>query len=241
MTNVINIADLREANGKTIRQNNLERKHTIATGRLVEVISSGLRLWVWGYGRDCDGTPLYHLTADQNLVGKEIDRDLFPTDLADRAQNLAPSLVFGSMTYDEAVTAAKLIVVANHGQDRGKIHWNYTSDEDLRVVDVHTVDEAKEREMFEAELNPHSRNRNEHGDYVLPSIQDRWAGWLERATKKEFTTLDTEMWKSPFISMEERLEIADGAVAWRNDVIANLRRQLTEVKQQLEEATKEEV
>lgn len=44
-----------------------------------------------------------------------------------------------------------------------------------------TAPVADEREAFEAELNPHARRINEHGDYVLPSIQDRWAGWQARA------------------------------------------------------------
>lgn len=38
-----------------------------------------------------------------------------------------------------------------------------------------------ERLEFEKEIHPQARRRNEHGDYVLPSIQDRWAGWLARA------------------------------------------------------------
>jgi len=36
------------------------------------------------------------------------------------------------------------------------------------------------REAFEAEHcggNKHTTRRNEHGDYVLPSVQDAWAGW----------------------------------------------------------------
>lgn len=48
------------------------------------------------------------------------------------------------------------------------------------------------RSDFEAEINIQSRRRNEVGDYVLPSIQDRWsgfqAGWQARhnRTKKVF-------------------------------------------------------
>ena len=38
-----------------------------------------------------------------------------------------------------------------------------------------------ERVAFEAQLNPHCRKRNEHGDYVVPEIQDRWDGWQARA------------------------------------------------------------
>lgn len=39
-------------------------------------------------------------------------------------------------------------------------------------------------------------------------------------------TLPSEMWKNPLIPMNERLEIADGAVRFREEIIANLRRQL---------------
>ena len=35
----------------------------------------------------------------------------------------------------------------------------------------------QEREAFEAGINPHCRKRNEHGDYVVPEIQDRWDGF----------------------------------------------------------------
>ena len=62
-----------EANGKTIRENNLETIHRIPIGSLVEVkfnswFSDGAcwkvhaRLWVVHHSRDCDGTPLYTLS-----------------------------------------------------------------------------------------------------------------------------------------------------------------------------------
>lgn len=40
------------------------------------------------------------------------------------------------------------------------------------------------------------------------------------------STLQSEMWKNPLLPKSERLEIADGAIAYRNEVIKNLRRQL---------------
>jgi hypothetical protein len=40
-----------------------------------------------------------------------------------------------------------------------------------------------ERGAFEAGINPHCRKRNEHGDYVVPEIQDRWDGWQARAAQ----------------------------------------------------------
>jgi len=43
-------------------------------------------------------------------------------------------------------------------------------------------------------------------------------------------TLLSACWKNPLYPMNERLEMADGAVRWRNEVIANLRNQLEQAK-----------
>jgi hypothetical protein len=56
-----------EANGKTIRQNNMEKQHAIPLGSLVEINldyhdNHGMRMRVVGHDRDCDGTPLYSLS-----------------------------------------------------------------------------------------------------------------------------------------------------------------------------------
>jgi len=65
--NVIEFADICEANGHTIRQNNMDMKHNIPLGSLVEIVTPemgdwlGIRLYVTDRGRDCDGTPLYSL------------------------------------------------------------------------------------------------------------------------------------------------------------------------------------
>lgn len=70
---IIRISDLVESNGKTIRENNLEKMHDIPIGTLVEVKYQQwhgdgacervhARLWVVGHDRDCDGTPLYSLS-----------------------------------------------------------------------------------------------------------------------------------------------------------------------------------
>jgi hypothetical protein len=69
----INVADIVEDNGKTIRENNLEKVHDIPIGTLVEVTfdkwhgdgaceNIHARLWVASHDRDCDGTPLYSLS-----------------------------------------------------------------------------------------------------------------------------------------------------------------------------------
>lgn len=73
MTEAIFIGDIVESNGKTIKQNNLEKKHNINIGELVEVkyeewYGEGAceklhsRLWVISHDRDYDGTPLYGLS-----------------------------------------------------------------------------------------------------------------------------------------------------------------------------------
>jgi hypothetical protein len=63
---VMSISDVVEANGKTVRQNNLEIKHKIPLDTLVEVNcdyhdSHGVRGYIASHDRDCDGTPLYSL------------------------------------------------------------------------------------------------------------------------------------------------------------------------------------
>lgn len=68
-----------EANGKTIRENNLEIQHKIPIGTLVEVKydnwygngaceKTHARLWVVEHTRDCDGTPLYSLGRNENIL-----------------------------------------------------------------------------------------------------------------------------------------------------------------------------
>jgi hypothetical protein len=70
--NIVNIADLIDDNGKTIRENNLEKIHNVPLGTLVDVhfrvdYSGGAfqiikgKMYVVSHDRDCDGTPLYSL------------------------------------------------------------------------------------------------------------------------------------------------------------------------------------
>jgi hypothetical protein len=69
------ISDMVEANGKTVRENNLEKGHTIPLGSLVECNSEsgdyeweGIRLYVVKHSRDCDGGPLYDLGEKEGKV-----------------------------------------------------------------------------------------------------------------------------------------------------------------------------
>lgn len=81
--NVINAANVVENNGKTFKENNLVKQHSIAIGTLVEVNvdyieEHGIRLFVCSHDRDCDGTPLYTLSFDKEAGKKleEVEEDL---------------------------------------------------------------------------------------------------------------------------------------------------------------------
>ena len=66
MVEMVNIADLEDPNdpqGRTFREVNNSTTHSFAVGDLVE-LSNGARLFVSKRTRDCDGTPLYSLSAD---------------------------------------------------------------------------------------------------------------------------------------------------------------------------------
>jgi len=75
------VPNIVEGNGKTIRENNLEKQHSIPKGTLVEVNipyseHHGIRLFVTHYERDCDGSPLYGLYHKPEF--DPLDVDLFP-------------------------------------------------------------------------------------------------------------------------------------------------------------------
>jgi hypothetical protein len=83
MSTITNFADLTEANGKTIRENNRAIGHELPLGALVEITTDcpigefgsnykGIRLFVVAHKRDCDGSPLYSLSFDQNAA-KEVE------------------------------------------------------------------------------------------------------------------------------------------------------------------------
>lgn len=79
----ISFGNIVEENGKTIRENNLLVSHNIPVGTLVEVkydewhgdgacAKIHARLWVVEHTRDCDGTPLYALSAWTKAAIEEI-------------------------------------------------------------------------------------------------------------------------------------------------------------------------
>lgn len=75
MTQFINIADIVDPDdpqGRTYREQNIQKFHNIPMGALVEILS-GARLFVVYRGRDCDQTPLYWLCADPTSTLQEGD------------------------------------------------------------------------------------------------------------------------------------------------------------------------
>ena len=79
---IINVADIvNPESGKTYRQENAEKFHTIPLGALVEISCGqddvdGLRLFVVKHGRDCDQTPLYYLSHLVLEAYEKTERDV---------------------------------------------------------------------------------------------------------------------------------------------------------------------
>jgi hypothetical protein len=107
----INVADIVEENGKTIRQNNQEKTHDIPIGTLVEVkydkwhskgacVKTHARLWVWSHDRDCDGTPLYSLSPNSH-------------DLFEGAKIILPSGFWGDGSKWAVETSIKNSIAKN--------------------------------------------------------------------------------------------------------------------------------
>ena len=84
MTEIIMFHNIVEDNGKTIKENNMEKIHNIPIDSLVEVKydtwhGNGAcekvhaRLWVVSHDRDCDGTPLYTLAEEKLKICNELE------------------------------------------------------------------------------------------------------------------------------------------------------------------------
>lgn len=93
--NIQFVGDIVEENGKTVKENNLEKVHKFPHGMLVE-LESGERLYVCDHARDCDGTPLYGLCMLEDLVAygtengsiKESPYEVDPAILEEHFSNL---------------------------------------------------------------------------------------------------------------------------------------------------------
>lgn len=73
-----------DGTGRTIKEVNLAQRHAIPLGALVEIVSedeesprAGMRAYVIGHSRDCDGSPLYHLGPKGSTVFSELGAPLF--------------------------------------------------------------------------------------------------------------------------------------------------------------------
>jgi hypothetical protein len=108
--------------GLSDKERNLKNQHTIPLFSLVEIEYEGseefgLRLYVQGHSRDCDGTPLYNLTHDYRVVGKDVSTDRM-RNAKDRFEHMLAVM------------------------DTGKITGGYSADS---LVVVRTADEVKNR------------------------------------------------------------------------------------------------
>lgn len=67
LPNFADMKDPEDSLGRSYREANREKKHSIPIGTLVE-LSDGVRLWVVAHTRDCDQTPLYELSHDRDDI-----------------------------------------------------------------------------------------------------------------------------------------------------------------------------
>lgn len=66
------LPDPDDPQGRTYKQINAERQHTIPLGALVE-LPNGSRLFVVCHERDCDMTPLYYLSYDPEDTTQKVE------------------------------------------------------------------------------------------------------------------------------------------------------------------------
>jgi len=74
-TMIHNLVDPNDPMGRTYKEVNAGKAHKFPIGALVEDQVSGVRLFVVGYARDCDMTPLYTLSPYHPKEENEYKRD----------------------------------------------------------------------------------------------------------------------------------------------------------------------
>lgn len=84
MNNVIYFKDIVEENGKTVEENNLNRKHKYPVGTRVyfeheSITTCGPKFEkgifeIYSQDRDCDGTPMYAIISESNNVVKDWEK-----------------------------------------------------------------------------------------------------------------------------------------------------------------------
>lgn len=67
MTKIEVAYNIQDENGESQKDRNLKKNHGVELGALVE-LESGVRLFVVNHSRDCDGTPLYDLYLNLDIV-----------------------------------------------------------------------------------------------------------------------------------------------------------------------------
>lgn len=65
-TTLYDSVDPNDSLGRSYKQINEEKNHSIPNGALVEINSTGVRLFVAIKGRDCDQKPLYWLSHEKD-------------------------------------------------------------------------------------------------------------------------------------------------------------------------------
>lgn len=103
---MIDVSSIVEPNGKTWKENNLNKNPTHQLGSLVELNwedgkYNGVRLFVVGYERDCDGQPLYKLSVNSSVC-EEISslnlRILQETYLKHNKWRLVKNILYNKMS-----------------------------------------------------------------------------------------------------------------------------------------------
>lgn len=148
----IRFGDIIEANGKTIRENNLEKQHNLCVGDLVEVKTSEwkgdgaclkihARMFIVHCGRDCDGTPLYWLSPtpkdrmEDIVVEFPMDGKRYATKRVDELdEEHEECLTMGQKFYygfyggfpEESLTKIEMTERIKQGYD--SLHWDAAND-----------------------------------------------------------------------------------------------------------------
>lgn len=116
-------------------QANLAVQPKIPIGKLVEHVETGVRLFVFGHSRDDDGTLLYDLTADEDMLGEELG-EWPPKDYLSRVASMAAGLKqVKGLKPQEAVITAKMMIAFTDGKKYGAMHFKFCEEKDLIVID----------------------------------------------------------------------------------------------------------
>lgn len=109
--------------GQTDKERNTKNQHTIPLFSLVEIEYEGseefgLRLYVQGHSRDCDGTPLYNLTYDYRIVGKDVSTDRVRA-AKDSLDHMLAVIDTGKIT--GGYSAESLVVIRTADEVKGRL------------------------------------------------------------------------------------------------------------------------